>query len=220
MIECVDLKKIYRKRHSEVRALDGVQLRVQRGEFVVIRGPSGSGKSTLLLAVGGMLRPSSGTLRVAGRDLKGMGERQLARFRSEHIGFVFQMFHLIPYLPVVENVLLAAGAGRRNPGKERALKLLERLGMSHRLSHRPAELSAGEQQRVAIARALFNGPQLLLADEPTGNLDPDHAKEVMDHLSAFNENGGTVLLVTHGEDTAGYGTRLVRLQEGKMIPSK
>ncbi|HID07899.1 MAG TPA: ABC transporter ATP-binding protein, partial [Armatimonadetes bacterium] len=176
MVILENVTKIYQSRGGQVKALDNVNLRVERGEFVVIRGPSGSGKTTLLLIVGGMLDPTAGKVIVDGVDLTSISERARAKFRGQNIGFVFQMFHLVPYLNVIENVLLAGGAKGGNVDRERARALLKRLGLAEREQHKPSQLSVGERQRTAIARALFNQPKLILADEPTGNLDPDSAK--------------------------------------------
>ena len=159
MLVLQDLTKIYRTRAGEVKALDGVSLRIDQGEFVAVCGPSGSGKTTLLMMIAAMLRPSRGTVRFDDRDLYQMTGPARARFRAQNIGFVFQMFHLVPYLNVLENVLLAAAVARRKDGRTRAEELLQRLGLGHRIGHRPAELSAGEKQRTAIARALLNEPQ-------------------------------------------------------------
>ena len=216
MISCESLTKIYRTGGNRVKALDGVDLRIEEGEFVVVRGPSGSGKTTLLMIIGGMLRPTEGRVVVNGRDLYSMGERERAKFRAENVGFVFQMFHLVPYLNVIENVLLAAGAGEGKGDRDRARELLDRLGLADRERHKPSQLSAGERQRVAIARAMFNRPKLILADEPTGNLDPENAEEVFGYLDEFHREGGTVLVVTHGREAEKYADRILRLQEGRL----
>jgi len=216
MIQLEMLSKVFRKGSRKVRALDGIGLQVEQGEFVVIRGPSGSGKTTLLLAVGGMLRPTSGRIAIGGRDVYAMSERERARFRAENVGFVFQMFHLVPYLTLLENVLLARGTRPGGAPRERALELLKRLGLSDRRSHRPSELSAGEKQRTAIARALLNEPKVILADEPTGNLDPDNAEEVIEALAGYHRGGGTILLVTHGTSADRHAGRVVKLRAGRM----
>jgi ABC-type lipoprotein export system ATPase subunit len=199
-----------------VKSLDAVSLRVHPGEFVAIRGPSGCGKTTLLLTVGGMLRPSSGTVTVAGHELYALRAADRARWRSANLGFIFQMFHLVPYLTVLENVLLAAGGPRTPERIHRSRELLDQLGLAARLSHKPAELSAGERQRTAIARALLGQPQILLADEPTGNLDPHNAVEVFQHLRAFHQAGGTVIVVTHGDAAQPYAQRTLELQAGRL----
>jgi ABC-type lipoprotein export system ATPase subunit len=217
MVRFDNVSKVYRTRTGTVRSLDGVSLTVAQGEFVAVRGPSGCGKTTLLLGAGGMLRPSDGTIRIAGHELYALTPAERARFRATHIGFVFQMFHLVPYLTVLENVLLAAVPTRTRDAGERAVSLLDGLGLTPRLQHRPADLSTGERQRTAIARALLNQPQLLLADEPTGNLDPDNADEVFHHLREFQRGGGTVLVVTHGPTPEHFADRVIQLHGGRTV---
>jgi len=204
--------------HGEIRILDRLCLEVKAGEFVVLRGPSGCGKTTLLLTAGGMLRPTSGQVTVDGRDLYALSGRERNRFRGQHLGFVFQMFHLLPYLNARENILLAADTNRGDATatRERAQELLKRLGLEPREQHRPAALSTGERQRTAIARALLNQPKLVLADEPTGNLDPDNAAEVLRQLQAFHETGGTILLVTHGAGADTYADRILEMRAGSI----
>ena len=214
MVQLENVIKIYRTRRGEVKALNEVDLHVEDNEFVVVRGPSGSGKTTLLFTIGGMLRPTSGRAIVDGNDIYAIGERGRAKFRTEKIGFVFQMFHLVPYLSVVENVLLPAGAARDRAGRAEARELLKRLGLSGREYHRPSEISAGERQRTAIARAMLNRPKIILADEPTGNLDPENAAEVIGYLEEFHSSGGTVIVVTHGSVADQYADRVIRLREG------
>ena len=210
MIHLDNVSKVYRKGGAEVRALDGFSLRVEPGEFVAVRGRSGSGKSTLLLTVGGMVRPTSGSVQVADCDIYAMSPGARTRWRAEHIGFVFQMFHLLPYLSVLDNVLVPglAGAGA---SRKAATDMLEHFGLGGRLTHNPAELSTGERQRVAIARALIVQPRLVLADEPTGNLDPASARTIMEYLKEYHEQGGTVLLVTHEDLAEQYAQRTVQL---------
>jgi ABC-type lipoprotein export system ATPase subunit len=217
MVRCEQLRKLYRTPKGEVRSLDGVSLAVRRGEFVCVRGPSGCGKTTLLLALGGMLRPTSGTLEVAGKDVYQLPPAQRARFRAEQIGFVFQMFHLVPYLNLLDNVLLAARPGAGREVAERGAKLLDQLGLAPHAGRTPAELSAGERQRAAVARALLNRPQLILADEPTGNLDPANAREVFQHLKAFQQSGGTVMVVTHGASAEPFADRIIEMSAGKLV---
>ena len=213
MVQLENISKIYKTRLGKVKALDEISFQVKEGEFVVVRGPSGSGKTTLLLAIGGMLHPTSGQVFVGKKDIYAMSKRERARFRAENIGFVFQMFHLVPYLNVIENALLASGA-RAN--RSEAEKLLERLGMFGREHHRPSELSAGERQRTAIARALLNHPRIILADEPTGNLDPENAAQVIGYLAEFHREGGTVVVVTHGTVADQYSDRITYLQGGQV----
>lgn len=216
MIQLNDVHRVYPGREGEVRALDGVTLSVGSGEFVAFKGPSGSGKSTLLMVVGGMNRPTAGGVTVDGTDVYAITHHERAKFRAEHIGFVFQMFHLVPYLTVLDNVLLPTVALPGRGGRERALELLERFRMTERLHHKPGELSTGERQRAALARALLNEPKIVLADEPTGNLDPDNAGEVLGCLKTFRDDGGTVVLVTHEESALGYADRVVRLNRGRV----
>jgi len=220
MIRLDNVSKVYRTSNGPVHALREVTLGVERGEFVAVRGPSGCGKSTLLLIVGGLSMPTSGRVVVGGAELPTAAPAERAKFRAERVGFVFQMFHLLPYLNIVQNVVAAALPGQHDAARDRATELLERFQLGHRFSHRPAELSAGERQRVAIARALINRPDLLLADEPTGNLDPESAAGVLDLLGEFHSGGGTVLLVTHQEWAAGHAGRTIQLRDGSIVPAE
>lgn len=216
MLSLVDVSKTYRTRLGEVRALSEVNLRVGKGEFVVVCGPSGSGKTTLLMMIGAMLRPTAGSVIVDQSDIYRMSIRNRTLFRAGNTGFVFQMFHLIPYLNVIENVTLAGqvlGKSRRPPD---VMELLRQLGLAERAYHRPGELSAGEKQRTAIARALINQPKIILADEPTGNLDPENAGVVLKHLSDFNRAGGTVIVATHGPVAQEFATQMVSLRDGRI----
>jgi ABC-type lipoprotein export system ATPase subunit len=216
MILLQDIAKIYASGQREVKALDGIHLHVARGEFLVVRGPSGSGKTTLLMTIGAMLRPSAGVVRVDGQDLGSMSARERAQFRAHKIGFIFQMFHLVPYLNVVDNVALAEIRAGNGDARARARELLERLGLDRRASHKPPELSAGERQRTAIARALMNNPKVLLADEPTGNLDAENALAVLRYLSEFHKNGGTLIMATHESEAQSIANRVVFLRDGKI----
>jgi putative ABC transport system ATP-binding protein len=216
MIQVEKLTKTYPTRRGEVRALDGVSLEVADGEFLAIRGPSGSGKTTLLLTLGGMIRPTEGRCSVLGTDLYALSGGARAQFRARHVGFVFQMFHLIPYLSVLENVLVPALRDGNGDAPSRARELLERFGLSARMDHRVAELSTGERQRTAIARALINRPELILADEPTGNLDPDTGREILECLADFHRQGGTVLVVTHEPWVEQYAGRTLLLRAGAI----
>lgn len=217
LVQFEDISKIYQVRRGQVKALDEVSMQIDEGELVIIRGASGSGKTTMLMTLGGMMRPTKGQITVAGKDIYGMSDRERARFRAYNIGFVFQMFHLVPYLNVLENVLLSSGAAKTNAGQSEAKALLERLNMSGREYHRPSELSAGEKQRTAIARAMLNHPKILLADEPTGNLDPENASEVLGYLDEFHKEGGTVVVVTHGNAADQYADRIIHLREGRIV---
>lgn len=217
MIQLENVSKIYRTNGGEVCALDDVSLGVEEGQYVAVRGPSGCGKSTLLTLVGTLGTPTLGRISVAGSDIGAMTASSRARFRASQIGFVFQTFHLLPYLTVVENVMAAAVPDQVADAKQRAGEILEKFQMGHRLGHRPGQLSTGECQRVAIARAMINHPKLILADEPTGNLDPANAKEVLDLLGLFHQDGGTILLVTHEEEAAGRAERTIFLERGRIL---
>lgn len=217
MVNLEDVSKIFRTRHGEVKALAEINLNVNEGEFVVVRGPSGCGKSTLLLTIGGMLKATTGKVIVNNNNIYKMDERKRAKFRAENIGFVFQMFHLVPYLNVVENVLLPSGTIRgRSLNKSKAEELLKRLHLTERENHKPSEMSAGEIQRAAIARALIIHPKIILADEPTGNLDPENAAEVIGHLAKFHIHGGTVIVVTHGNVADQFADRIIHLRNGSI----
>ncbi|MCH7729239.1 MAG: ABC transporter ATP-binding protein [Planctomycetes bacterium] len=217
MIQLDGVSKTYATNNGEVRALDDVSLSIATGEFVAVRGPSGCGKSTMLSLVGGLALPTSGTVSVDGSEVSRMSQTDRAGFRAANIGFVFQMFHLLPYLNVLENVLLASSPDGRNTSRLDAEYLLEQFGLTDRLTHRPGELSAGERQRVAMARALLNRPKLLMADEPTGNLDPKNATALMDLISKFHKDGGTVMLVTHDEKAAALADRTIHLASGRVV---
>ncbi|MBM3235236.1 ABC transporter ATP-binding protein [Candidatus Poribacteria bacterium] len=225
MVYLENISQIYRTQHYEVKPLSEVSLQVKPNEFVVVLGPSGSGKTTLLLTIGGMLRPTEGRVIVDKKEIYKMSERARAKFRAANIGFVFQMFYLVPYLNVIENVLLAFTLEKGDRGDFRtkqqvkrteAKGLLKRLRLSEREHHKPSELSTGEQQRTAVARAMFNRPKIILADEPTGNLDPENATEVIGYLSEFHRNGGTVIVATHGRIADQYADRIIHLREGRV----
>ena len=218
-IETHDLHMHYGQGRVEVRALDGVDLVIEAGEMVSIMGPSGSGKSTLLHIVGALESPTSGTISVAGRHYEGLGDKELTDLRRDHIGFVFQFFNLLPSLTAEENVTLPAViARRRDPEiRERARMLLERVGLADRMEHLPAELSGGQQQRVSIARALLLSPELVLAYQPTGNLDSKSGREVLRALRELNdEEGHTIVMVTHDPAAAASADRIVFLRDGKL----
>jgi putative ABC transport system ATP-binding protein len=214
-----DVVKDYGSGETLVTAVDGIDLRVRRGEFVVVAGPSGSGKTTLLQLLGALDRPTRGRVLFEGRDLNRMADRELALLRRERIGFIFQQFNLIPTLNAAQNVEVAMAPLRLTASERqgRAEELLKRVGLGHRLGNLPSQLSGGEQQRVAIARALANGPDVLLADEPTGNIDTRTGQQIVALLSELNEQEGlTVLLITHDPSIAQSVERVVQLQDGRL----
>jgi ABC-type lipoprotein export system ATPase subunit len=211
MLTIDHLSKSYTTSRGTITPLRDFALTVGAGEFVAIHGPSGCGKTTLLLIAGGLLQPDRGSVQVAGRDLYRLSADERARFRSAQIGFVFQQFHLIPYLTVLDNVLTAALAVPVVDSRKKALQLLTRFGLSDRWDHVPAALSTGERQRTTLARALLHGPKLLLADEPTGNLDEENGQIVLGHLAEFARDGSAVLLVTHDRQAAVCASRSVAL---------
>jgi putative ABC transport system ATP-binding protein len=203
---------------GEVNILRGVDLRVAKGEAVGIIGPSGSGKTSLLMLLAGLERPSGGALRVAGQDLAPLDEDSLARFRRDTLGIVFQAFHLVPTMTAVENVAVPLEFAGRRDALDRAVQALQSVGLGHRLDHYPGQLSGGEQQRVALARAFVGQPRLLLADEPTGNLDRDTGRAVMDLLFGLRERfGTTLLLITHDPALAARCQRQVRIEDGRIV---
>jgi putative ABC transport system ATP-binding protein len=219
VVRAVDLCRRFKMGNSFVDALRGVDLTIERGEFVALVGPSGSGKSTVLNLIGGLDRPTGGQVWIDGVELSASDERTLTRHRRQHVGFVFQTFNLLPRLTAKENValpLMFSGVPRRER-LERAKDLLKRVGLGERLNHRPGQLSGGEQQRVAIARALVGRPALLLADEPTGNLDTTTGTGIMALLKELNEEGDlTLLVVTHDPEVAAFADRIVTLRDGTV----
>ncbi len=203
------------KRFGEVRALDRVSFEVDAGEWIGIMGPSGSGKTTLINILGGLDHPSAGRVVVDGLEIGSLGERELSRYRAEKIGFVFQQFHLVPYLTALENVMLAQYFHSITDEKE-AEESLRRVGLADRMDHVPAQLSGGEQQRVAIARALINNPKLILADEPTGNLDEVNEAAVLNLLRELHDAGHTILVVTHSQAIGSLADRRIELEHGRL----
>lgn len=219
VIEIVDLWKIYKLGTVEVEVLKDINGRIDKGEFVSIMGPSGSGKSTLLYLIGGLDKPTSGCIKVNGKDISGMKDKDESSMRRKEIGFVFQFYNLIPNLTVEENVLLPVLLdGKKLKSYQDKLKdILDIVGLLDRRNHTPKELSGGQQQRVAIARALINEPDIILADEPIGNLDSKTGTEVMELLKTINrERGRTIVQVTHSREAADYGRRIINLKDGKV----
>jgi putative ABC transport system ATP-binding protein len=219
MLKTANLSKIFRTSEIETTALNQINLEVSKGEFVAIMGPSGCGKSTLLNILGMLDNPSSGTYLFNGTDVSGFSERQRANLRKNNIGFVFQNFNLIEELTVFENVELPlVYLGMPSKGrKEKVDKVLEKMNIIHRRKHFPLQLSGGQQQRVAVARAVVADPKMILADEPTGNLDSAHGEEVMDLLDQLNKVGTTIIMVTHSQRDAEYSQRIIRLFDGQII---
>jgi putative ABC transport system ATP-binding protein len=221
MLRMEKVTKSYRHRGQTVTALDGATVQIAKGDFVAVIGPSGSGKSTLLLMLGGMLSPTSGKVLLEGESIYDLNSDQRARLRKAKIGFVFQTFNLVPYLTAIENVqvpLYLAGMDQRTQ-EERARALLDRVGLAERIHHKPCELSVGQQQRVALARMLANDPAVILADEPTGNLDPETGQHVIRFFEDVNREGRTVVMVTHDPRAAERARRTLHLADG-LIASK
>src|SRR5271154_2657130 len=218
MIKIVGLKKIFHTGDVEVHALRGVDLSVAKGEFVAVAGPSGSGKSTLFNILGGLTPPTSGTVHIDGRDLLGMTEAERTDLRKNGVGFVFQKYNLLPTLTAGENIEIARDiAGRHGPRSQQFEEIVKLLGIAERMNHKPRAISGGEQQRVAIARAIVNEPALLLADEPTGNLDSENSRLVLGLLRDLNQRTGqTILMITHDLEAAAYANRIVRMRDGRI----
>ena len=218
MVRAENVTKRYQRRDGQVLALDDVILEVAEGEFLSIMGPRGCGKSTLLMTLGCLIRPSEGTVWLDGRSVYDLTHEEAAALRLNTIGFVFQTFNLVPYLTALENVQIPLYLSGLPPSqqRERAEQLLEKVGLGDRLSHKPSELSVGQQQRVALARTLANRPRLIFADEPTGNLDPALGEEMLDHLQELHRQGVTVVMVTHDPRLAARAQRQLRLVEGRV----
>jgi len=222
IIETRELRKVYRLGQVEIPALRGVDLNVKEGEFLSIVGPSGSGKSTLFHIIGGLTPPTSGEVRVAGEDLTTLNDAGRTRLRKRTVGFVFQKFNLLPNLTARDNIAVARHIAGNDHNTDRQLEaVLRLLGIENRLDHKPNALSGGEQQRVAIARAIVNHPAILLADEPTGNLDTENSRAVLEILRDLNERlGQTILMITHNPEAASYGHHTVHMRDGKIVDKR
>jgi len=218
MLEFQSISKSFENGENKITAIDDVTLSVQPGELLAVRGPSGCGKTTLLLIAGGLLRPDRGRVSLDNQNPYELNPETRSRMRATTIGFVFQQFHLIPYLNVRQNILAASLATSSNDASQRAQELISRFGLEDRAGHVPAKLSTGERQRTALARALLNRPKVILADEPTGNLDEDNAGIVLGYLSEYVSDGGCVLLVTHDVRAAAHATRTLQMNRGKIVP--
>lgn len=220
ILETINLGKIYGKKETTVHALDDANLKINKGEFVAIVGPSGSGKSTFLHLVGGLERPSNGTIKVDIQDICCLSDKELARYRRQKVGFVFQQYNLIPVLNVAENIELPVKLDNRKVDKDYINELMELLGISDRKDHLPSQLSGGQQQRVAIARALSAKPSIILADEPTGNLDTKTTEEVISLLkSSIKKYNQTLIMITHNENIAKKADRIISIVDGKLNES-
>jgi ABC-type lipoprotein export system ATPase subunit len=217
MLEFKNVSKLFNGARSKVTALKGISFSVLPGELLAVRGPSGCGKTTLLLTAGGLLHPSDGQISLDGQDPYALSPEMRSRLRARTIGFVFQQFHLIPYLTVRQNIMTASLAVPQKEAPQRAQKLISRFGLDDRADHVPARLSTGERQRTALARALLNEPKIILADEPTGNLDEDNAQTVFGYLSQYVSDGGCVLLVTHDAGAAAHATRSLKMSRGQLV---
>jgi putative ABC transport system ATP-binding protein len=223
MLELKEVTKVYEMGDSQVNSLDGVSLKVEEGDFLAVMGPSGSGKSTLLYTVGGLLTPTKGDVDVNGKSIYLLSLRERAKFRRETIGFIFQTFELLPYLTALENVMLPLHLARKTSveQEEAASEALAKVGLEHRASHKPCELSGGEQQRVAIARGIVNKPSILLADEPTGNLDQKTGNEIMKLLCELHEKDSlTTIFVTHDPAKGKLASRVVEMLDGHIVTNR
>lgn len=221
IIQTIDLAKVYGMGDATVAALDGVSLEIKAGEFVAIMGPSGSGKSTLMHILGCLSRPTAGQYILDGQDISDMSKKELALVRNRKLGFIFQAYNLLPRTTALRNVMMPMLYDRERKlndeeGEEKALKMLELVGLGDRVHHQPQELSGGQQQRVAIARALINDPVLIIADEPTGNLDSHSGREILNLIRSLHQQGVTIVMVTHDSMTAEYTQRVIHLADGKI----
>ena len=219
MLSLTNIHKTFQNGEEVVTALNDVSIEIKENEFVAIMGSSGSGKSTLMNVLGCLDTPTSGVYKLNGQDVASMTDDELSQIRNKHIGFIFQTFHLLSKLDAVENVKLPLRYSDTDEaeGEERALKLIERVGLTNRKNHKPFEMSGGQRQRVAIARALINKPSVILADEPTGNLDSKTSKEIMDLLTELHQQGQTIIMVTHEDEIAEYAQRVIIMKDGEVV---
>lgn len=220
IIELDNVVKLYQRGTEKVHAIDGISLSVDKGEFLSIVGPSGSGKTTLLNLIGCVDRPTSGSIRLDGQETSNLKDKEMTNIRAKTIGFVFQQFFLLPTLTALENVVLPCLFAKKKKQEERAAELLELVGLKDRENHLPAELSGGEMQRVALSRAIINQPKILLTDEPTGNLDSQNTQIILDIFKKLNQQGLTIVLVTHNIDLAQQSARVIRLKDGRVLEEK
>jgi putative ABC transport system ATP-binding protein len=220
MLELKNIAKEYKQEHGIIHALADINLTIEKGTFTTITGSSGSGKTTLLLLLGGLIKPTRGTIKFSGNELYSLSPKKIAEYRNKKVGFVLQTFHLIPYLTALENVEVPMMLGKTDKTKQKQIAegILAKLGLSDRINHLPRELSVGQQQRVAIARALANNPEIILADEPTGNLDPTLSTEILTILKQLNDDEGrTVIMVTHNPEASKFGTHNLKIENGRIV---
>lgn len=215
MINIDKLTKVFHSKQSDVIALNEIDLHIKKGSFTLIKGASGCGKSTLLFSLGGMLKPSSGSVIVNGQNLYKLSEKELLNYRANEIGFVYQSYHLIPYLNIKDNIFLSYKRTKKSVNINEFERLINAFNLQDRLMHKPAELSEGEKQRVALLRAMIIKPQLLIADEPTGNLDPENRNVIMKHFEMFQQQGGTIIMASHGIEADSLADTIIKMKAGK-----
>jgi putative ABC transport system ATP-binding protein len=217
MIDIVKLSKVFHSKKADVIALNEIDLHIEKGTFNLIKGASGCGKSTLLFAIGGMLKPTQGNITSNNKDIYTLSEKELLQYRSREIGFVFQSYHLIPYLTVEENILLVTKSCSEKIDLSNLKAMITDFNLTDRLQHKPSELSVGEKQRVALLRALLIKPTLLIADEPTGNLDPQNSTIIMNHFARYIKDGGTIIMASHGSEADNIADNIVQMEKGKIV---